>query len=95
MLNGPDVRKLMSVEDFEEFLTPEQADAWKKIKDVIQNFLGNKRAENYKEMVRDMVQSLGKVDVNMSLKIHLLAHHLDRFPEGNCGDTSDEHGERW
>ena len=30
----------------------------------------------------------------MSLKIHFLHSHLDFFPE-NCGEVSDEHGERF
>lgn len=32
--------------------------------------------------------------VRMSLKVHFLNSHLDFFPE-NCGDCSDEHGERF
>ena len=31
---------------------------------------------------------------NMSLKMHSLFSHLDFFPL-NCGDVSDEHGERF
>jgi len=30
----------------------------------------------------------------MSIKVHFLHSHLDRFPE-NCGDVSDEQGERF
>lgn len=30
----------------------------------------------------------------MSMKIHMLHSHLDSFPE-NCGDYSDEQGERF
>lgn len=46
------------------------------------------------EIVREMIDSFGKMGVNMSLKIHFLHKHLDFFPE-NCGDCSDEHGERF
>ena len=31
---------------------------------------------------------------NMSLKVHFMHNHLERFPE-NCGAVSDEHGERF
>ncbi|GBM98119.1 hypothetical protein AVEN_229765-1 [Araneus ventricosus] len=31
---------------------------------------------------------------NMSLKIHFLDFHLNFFPD-NCGQVSDEHGERF
>ena len=44
--------------------------------------------------VRDMIASLKLAGVNMSLKIHFLDDHLDDFPP-NCGDYSDEHGERF
>ena len=30
----------------------------------------------------------------MSIRMHYLHSHLDRFPE-NCGDVSDEQGERF
>ena len=30
----------------------------------------------------------------MSYKLHFLHNHSDQFPE-NCGDFSDEHGERF
>ena len=35
-----------------------------------------------------------KLGWNMSLKIHFLNSHLDFFPD-NCGDVSDERGERF
>jgi len=58
---------------------------------VSTNFLGNIRAENYKELTEDM--SLPhKLGCNMSLKIHILRSHLDFFSD-NCGMFSDEHGE--
>ena len=65
-----------------------------KITAVIANFLGNHRAENYKELVRDMIKSLHLIGVNMSLKIHFLNDHLDDFPS-NCGVYNDEEGERF
>ncbi|KAI6656622.1 hypothetical protein LOD99_1417 [Oopsacas minuta] len=34
------------------------------------------------------------LDVNMSIKVHYLFSHLDRFPE-NLGDLSEEQGERF
>lgn len=60
----------------------------------MKNFLGNKKAENYKEMVREMLDAFRDMNVNMSLKIHILYDHLDYFPN-NLGDFSDEHGERF
>ena len=34
-----------------------------------------------------------EISANMSIKVHFLDSHLDKFP-GNCGDFSDEQGER-
>jgi len=54
--------------------------------------LGNRRAENYEELVNNRLQSYQKLGCSMSLKIHFLHSHLDFSPE-NCGAVSDEHGE--
>ena len=55
------------------------------------NFLGNIRAEKYKELIEDM--SLNhKPNCNVSLKIYMLHSHLDVFPD-NCDMFSDDHGE--
>ena len=54
------------------------------------NFLENVRAENYKELVEDMLMQYQKLGCNMSLKTHFLHSHLDFFSD-NCGMVSDEH----
>ena len=41
-----------------------------------------------------MLQSFHDLGANMSIKVHYLFNHLDRFPE-NLGDVSDEQGERF
>jgi len=56
--------------------------------------VGNRRAQNYEELVNNLLQSYQKLGSYMSLKIHFLQSHLDFFPE-NCGAVSDEHGERF
>jgi len=61
---------------------------------VVKGFLGNRRAQNYEELVNNLLQSYRKLGSYMSLKIHFLHLHLDFFPE-NCGAVSDEHGERF
>ena len=67
---------------------------WDAFRLVSTNFLGNIRAENYKELIEDMLTLYHKLGCNMSLKIHMLHSHLDFFPN-NCGMVSDEHGERF
>jgi len=67
------------------------ASSWDAFRLVSTNFLGNIRAENYKELIEDM-SLYHKLGCNMSLKVHMLHSHLDFFPD-NCGMFSDEHGE--
>ena len=41
-----------------------------------------------------MLKCFEKLGANMSIKLHYLFSHLDRFPQ-NLGDFSDEQGERF
>ena len=41
-----------------------------------------------------MLETFKRLDVHMSIKIHFLFSHLDRFPE-YIGTVSDEQGERF
>jgi len=57
-------------------------------------FWGNHKAENYRDMVADLVQSYKATGCSMSLKAHFLECHLDFFPE-NLSTVSDEHRQRF
>jgi hypothetical protein len=59
---------------------------------MVTDFLGNRRADNYKGLVKELLSSYKKLWCIMSEKIPFLTSHLDFFPE-NCGSVSDEHGE--
>jgi hypothetical protein len=63
-------------------------------KNVTKTFLGNHKAENYHEIVSDLLTAYKAMGCNMSLKVHFLDCHLDFFPE-NLGAVSDQHGERF
>lgn len=91
---GPQIRQLLRDSDFDIVLEGCEKEAWEAFKMVVTHFLGNKRAENYPELVNNLLKSYEKMGCNMSLKIHFLHSHLEYFPE-NCGDVSDEHGERF
>lgn len=56
---------------------------------MIQKFLGNERAENYVDIVRNMIVAIKEIGVNMSLKIHFLNDHLNFFPN-NLGNFKNE-----
>ena len=57
--------------------------------DMVKNFLGNRRVENYKELVKKLFKSLQDIGANMSIKVHFSFSHLDEFPD-NCNYVSDE-----
>jgi len=91
---SPQVRMLFRDVMFNSVLQGDEKKAWDAFRLVSSNFLGNIRAENYKELIEDMLSLYHKLGCNMSLKIHMLHSHLDFFPD-NCGMFSDEHGERF
>lgn len=84
---GPQIRKLIENEEFTYSLDLHESDAWGALKDVIANYLGKKRADNYKQIVARLIETYRVMGVHMSLKIHFLANHLDFFPD-NLGNSS-------
>jgi len=67
---GLQIRKLIEDKDFEVIMTDTEKAAWLSFKDVVQNFLGNKKAPNFKEIVENMLLNFEKLGCNMSLKLH-------------------------
>ena len=92
IFDGSDIRKLMQDENFILSMNPLEADAWRGFVGVVQNFLGNRRAANIEEVVQNMLDAYQCLRANMSIKVHFLHNHLNRFPT-NCGDVSDDQGE--
>ena len=45
-------------------------------------------------MVENLIESFHSLAFNVTIKLHFLHSHLDKFPE-NLGDVSDEQGERF
>jgi len=56
---------------------------------LVKNFLGNHKAPNYVDLIEDMFTKYQEKGANMSIKVHYLHSHSDRFPE-NLGDFSEE-----
>ena len=61
---------------------------------VCVSLIGNVKAENYKEIVKDLLNARQTMECNMSLKIRCLHYHLD-LSRPNLGPVSDKHGERF
>ena len=59
---------------------------------MIQNFLGNKKVNNYRQLVEELRQNYRKLCANMSMKMHFPHSHLGNIFE-NCGYLSDEQSE--
>ena len=64
-----------------------EAAGWQGFLGVVPNFLGNKRADNFRILVKSMVDAYQRLGANMSIKVNQFLC--------NCGDFSDEQGERF
>ena len=71
-----------------------ELEAWKAFVLAVRNFLGNNKARNYADLVNNMLTTFRNLGCNMSVNMHKLFSHMDRFPE-NLGSMSDEPGERF
>ncbi|GBN23651.1 hypothetical protein AVEN_94470-1 [Araneus ventricosus] len=91
---GPQIIQLFRDPKFEKILRSKEKQVWEAFYEVSTNFLWNGKAENYKDLVKDMLALFQDFGCNMSLNIHFLDSHLNFFPD-NCGQVSDEHGERF
>jgi hypothetical protein len=94
IFTGPQIRDLIKDKYFDKFLQDEEKAAWDSFKFVAKGCLGNRRAQNYEELVDNLLQSYQKLGCNISLKIHFFHSHLNFFPE-SCGAVSDEYRERF
>ncbi|UYV67637.1 hypothetical protein LAZ67_5001415 [Cordylochernes scorpioides] len=93
VVDGPQIKRLLN-DNFFLITMNVIEEAWSGFKAVIHEFLGNRRDDNYKELVQNMLKSYEAFGVNMSIKVHYLNSHLDKFPD-NLGAYSDEQGERF
>ena len=64
------IRKLIKDDEFVNSVNTLELRAWTSFVDVVKNFLGNRRAENYKEFVEKLLKSLQDIGANMSIKVH-------------------------
>jgi hypothetical protein len=66
--------------------------AWKSYKKITTFILGNYKAENYSDMVVDLVKSYKTMGYKLSLKVHFFDSNSN-FSSENLGTVSNEHGE--
>lgn len=99
--DGTEIRELILQKDdpidgsFAQSLEPlRELPAWESFVCVVEGFLGSHRANNHEQLIDNMFDAFEALGCNMILKMHYLFCHLDQFPD-NCGDYSDEQGERF
>lgn len=84
----------MKDQRFEGALSDLELVAWDCVKAVINNVLGIHRSDDWRIFIEDMLTAFHHINVRMSLKIHFLHCHPDRFNDQSPAE-SDEHGERF
>lgn len=96
VLNGPDIRKLIKSEIFENELDYNHLNAWMALKNVIEHVLGKNRAQPamVEEYVETMMKWYHQIESSMTLKMHFMDFHLDAFLK-ELPTESDEQGERF
>nr|CAI5835337.1 unnamed protein product [Callosobruchus analis] len=94
IFDGPQIRQLIKDPAFKNSMNEVEGEACTSFVAVVEKFLGKHKSENYVEIVNKMLNSFKALGCNMSIKLHYLDSHLDRFPE-NLGDMSEEQGERF
>ena len=75
----PQIRKPVQDENFSGSLNMDKLVTWFAFVQAVENILGNHKAENYRKIVRNMLEELKHFGVNM--EIHILYSHLDSFLE--------------
>ena len=94
IFDEPQIRHLLKNQEFISTMKREELQAWKAFSDVVKNFLGNMKSQNFSKLVENLLQAFHNLQCNMSVKVHFLYSHLDYFPE-NLGAFSEEQGERF
>ena len=94
IFDSSQIRQLIREPEFKNSMNKMEPEAWKAFILVVKNFLGNNKARNYAELVNNMLTAFRNLGCNMSVKMHNLFSHMDRFPE-YLGSMSDEQGERF
>ncbi|KAI6650187.1 hypothetical protein LOD99_6104 [Oopsacas minuta] len=94
IFDGPQIGSLIRNSGFVQSMINLESSARSAFVLVVNNFLGNNKANNYIDLVNDMLYKFKDLDVNMNIKVHYLFSHLDLFPE-NLEDLSEEQGERF
>ena len=70
VFNGPQIRTLVRDQSFTQTMNDKEKAAWLSFVDVTKNFLGNKKAQNYENLVSNMLLAFHHLGCKMSIKVH-------------------------
>jgi len=65
VFTSPDIRSLLCDEVFERIITDDEQRAWHAFREVVTSFLGNRRADNYKDLAKELLSSYQKLGCNV------------------------------
>src|ERR1043165_9813102 len=86
---GPQIRQVMSNSEFDTIMTESEVSAWRSFKFLCTDFLGNRKASKFSNLVENLLTSYRVLGCRMSLKVHFLHVHLDFFhPTSVISETS-------
>ena len=91
---GPQVKQLIKSDSFPEKLSALKTRAWKSFVSVVEDFLGNHKANNFRKIVEELADAYEKMGCRMLLKLHVQHCHIDELKD-NMGDYSEEQAERF
>ena len=72
IFDGPQIRKLIKDPNLILSMNDVDANAWKAFVNVVINFLGNSKQDDYIPLVDNLIKSFHALGCNMSIKLHLL-----------------------
>ena len=78
---GPDIRKLMKVNNMGNVMNDVKKSACFPFKDVVKKFQGNQKDPDYENIVKNISCNFKNLGCSMSFKLYFLNYHLDYFPE--------------
>ena len=94
VFTGPDIRSVLRDEVFDCIITGDEQRALHAFREVVTGFLGNRRVDNYKDLVEELLSSYQKLGCNMSVKIQFRVLIWTSF-QRTVVLSSDEHCEHF
>ena len=80
IFDGLQIKAMIKDATFANSMTDAECSSWNSFVKVIQNFLENNKADNYKELVDNMLNKF-KIGANMNIKIHLDLAIMKIYPK--------------